>query len=254
MNPTRTKLSVLLVVCALGLFGTTACASKKYVRTQVDARVTPIEGRTGELEESSRNLTNRTTDLESTTSSMKGQMSDMNNHLGTLDEGVNDAKGRADNAMTAANGVDTRVTTLVNNLDVWKVDDTESVLFALGSSRLTKDGKAALDQLVSKTKDQPGYLLEIQGFTDSTGGPNTNQRLSDARAKVVYDYLAAQDVPIHKMQIVGLGEAKPVAENTTRDGRKQNRRVEIRLLSNAALSKGTAASSSPQNPTPDDQK
>jgi outer membrane protein OmpA-like peptidoglycan-associated protein len=253
MNPTRTRLFVLLVVCALGLFGTTACASKKYVRKQVDARVTPVEGRTGELEESSRNLTNRTTELESTTTGMKGQISDMNNHMGDLDRGVSDAKGRADSAMTAANGVDNRVTTLVNNLDVWKVDDTESVLFTVGSSRLTNDGKAALDQLISKTKDTTGYLLEIHGFTDSTGSESTNRRLSEARAKVVYDYLAEHDVPIHKMQIVGLGEAKPVAENTTRDGRKQNRRVEIRLLSNAALSKGTAASSNPQNPNPDEQ-
>jgi len=245
MNPTRTKLFVLLVVCALGLFGSTACASKKYVRNQVDARVTPIEGRTGELEESNRNLTNRTTELESTTVSMKGQISDMNNHLGDLDRGVTDAKGRADQAMNAANNVNNRV----SNLDVWKVDETDSVLFKLGSSKLSDDGRATLDQLVSKMRDTTGYLIEIQGFTDSTGGPEMNRRLSEARAKAVYDYLAEHDVPIHKMQIVGLGEAKPVAENTTRDGRKQNRRVEIKLLSNAALSKGTAATTAnPQNP------
>lgn len=254
MNPTRTRLFVLLVVCALGVFGTSACASKKYVRKQVDARVTPVEGRTGELEESSRNLTNRTTELEGTTTTMKGQISDLNNHTAELDRGVSDAKGRADDAMNTAKGVDNKVDTLVNNLDVWKVNDTESVLFAVGSSKLTADGKAALDQLISKTKDTTGYLLEIQGFTDSTGGEMANRRLSEARAKVVYDYLAEHDVPIHKMQIVGFGEAKPVAENTTRDGRKQNRRVEIRLLNNAALSKGTAASSNPQNPTPEDEK
>jgi outer membrane protein OmpA-like peptidoglycan-associated protein len=238
----------LLVVCALGLFGSTACATKKYVRKNVDARVTPLEGRTGEQQESNRNLTNRTSELENTTTSMKGQIGDMNNHLGDLDKGVSDAKGRADSAMTAANNVNTRV----DNLDVWKVDDTESVLFTVGSSRLTNDGKGILDQLISKTKDTTGYLIEIQGFTDSTGGDAANRRLSEARAKAVYDYLAERDVPIHKMQIVGLGEAKPVAENTTRDGRKQNRRVEIRVLSNAALNRGTAATN-PQSPNPDQQ-
>ncbi len=199
-------------------------------------------------------MTNRTTDLEGTTTSMKGQISDLNNHTAELDRGVSDAKGRADDAMNTAKGVDNKVDTLVNNLDVWKVNDTESVLFAVGSARLTPDGKAALDQLISKTKDTTGYLLEIQGFTDSTGGEAANRRLSEARAKVVYDYLAENDVPIHKMQIVGLGEAKPIAENTTRDGRKQNRRVEIRLLNNAAMSKGTAASSNPNNPEPDDEQ
>ncbi|HZS43633.1 MAG TPA: OmpA family protein [Blastocatellia bacterium] len=250
MNPTRTKLFVLLVVCALGLFGSTACASKKYVRKQVDARVTPVEGRTGELEESSRNLTNRTTELESTTTGMKGQISDMNNHMGDLDRGVSDAKGRADSAMTAANNVNSRV----DNLDVWKVDETDSVLFKVGSSKLTEEGKASLDQLVSKMKDTTGYLIEIQGFTDSTGGEELNRRLSEARARSVYDYLAEHDVPIHKMQIVGLGEAKPVAENTTRDGRKQNRRVEVRVLSNAALSKGTAASTPNPQSNPDQDK
>jgi outer membrane protein OmpA-like peptidoglycan-associated protein len=179
-------------------------------------------------------------------------MSDMNNHMGDLDRGVSDAKGQANDAINKANGVNTRVDTLVNNLDVWKVDETESVLFTVGSSRLTTDGKSSLDQLISKTKDTSGYLLEIQGFTDSTGGEAANRRLSEARAKAVYDYLAEHDVPIHKMQIVGLGEAKPVAENTTRDGRKQNRRVEVRLLNNAALGKGTAASN-PSSPNPDEQ-
>jgi len=181
-------------------------------------------------------------------------MSDMNNHMGDLDRGVTDAKGRADDAMNTAKGVDNKVDTLVSNLDVWKVNDTESVLFTVGSARLTADGKAALDQLISKTKDTSGYLLEIQGFTDSTGGEAANRRLSETRAKAVYDYLAEHDVPIHKMQIVGLGEAKPVAENTTRTGRKQNRRVEVRLLNNAALSKGTAATSNPSNPTPNDKE
>jgi outer membrane protein OmpA-like peptidoglycan-associated protein len=179
---------------------------------------------------------------------MKGQISDLNNHTAELDRGVSDAKGRADDAMNTAKGVDNKVDTLVNNLDVWKVNDTESVLFTVGSSKLTADGRAALDQLISKTKDTTGFLLEIQGFTDSTGSEAANRRLSEARAKTVYDYLAEHDVPIHKMQIIGFGEAKPVAENTTRDGRKQNRRVEVRLLNNAALSKGTAASSNPQNP------
>lgn len=243
MNSTRTRLVVLLFVIGLVLTGS-ACASKKYVRTQVDARVTPLEGRTGELEESSRNLSNRTTELEGTTSSMKGQISE-------LDRGVTEARTRADEAITAANDANNRVSTVderVSNLDVWKLHETQAVLFKVGSSRLTPEGKTMLDEFAARVKDSSGYLIEVQGFTDATGSDSLNRRLSEARARAVFQYLAEKDIPIHKMQIVGFGEARPVAENTTRQGRKENRRVEVRLLSNAAIGKGITAST----PNPSD--
>jgi outer membrane protein OmpA-like peptidoglycan-associated protein len=174
---------------------------------------------------------------------MKGQIAD-------LDRGVADARGRADEAMNAANTasakvdtVDQRINQRISSLDVWKLENTQAVLFRVGSARLTAEGKTLLDELAAKTTSNNGYLIEIQGFTDSTGSPEANRRLSEARAKAVFQYLAEKEVPIHKMQIVGFGEAKPIAENTTRAGRQENRRVEVRLLTNEALRNGTVATS-----------
>jgi OOP family OmpA-OmpF porin len=81
---------------------------------------------------------------------------------------------------------------------------------------------------------QSGYLVEIQGFTDSTGSENTNVALSQRRAENVLRYLVGKGVPLHRISIIGLGEANPAADNTTRDGRAQNRRVEIRVLRSGA--------------------
>jgi len=92
--------------------------------------------------------------------------------------------------------------------------------------------RAKLDELAGKLKADPaGNFIEIEGHTDATGSPTTNDRLGLARAENVKRYLyETYQIPLHKINVISYGEDKPAAPNKTRDGRAQNRRVVIKVL------------------------
>ncbi len=110
------------------------------------------------------------------------------------------------------------------------------VNFRINKADLSPQDRTSLDSLAAQIKQEKGYMIEIRGFTDASGTVNRNQLLSEARAKAVFQYLAAQhDVPLHKMNIVGLGKDRPISENSTTAGRAQNRRVEVKLFANNGI-------------------
>ncbi len=123
----------------------------------------------------------------------------------------------------------------VENLDNYKQIASETVLFDLGSATLKDEAKQQLDALASRVASMKRYTVEVQGFTDSTGDPETNIRLSQRRADAVVRYLTLQGkLPLYRVMTVGYGEDNPASDNKTRDGRKQNRRVEVRVYASEA--------------------
>ena len=238
----KNRLTALVALSALVVLGSAGCATKKHVRNRINERVTPLEQRTGELEETSRR---NTQDIA---------------HLG---EDVKDVRGRADRAqsqadaaLTRANEANTRVATaeqsvtdLRTNLDHYTIQNTATVNFSYDSYELTPETRAALDQLAGRIKDRENFILEMEGFADSRGADAYNNELTQKRADAVRRYLADQhNVPLFRMHVLGLGEARAVADNKTAEGRAQNRRVEVRLLtrtvSNGTTATGTGSSSS----------
>jgi OmpA-OmpF porin, OOP family len=125
------------------------------------------------------------------------------------------------------------------NLDVinkFQVAKTATVLFALNQAKLNDDAKAELDEVAKLTDGKDRYMIELQGFTDKTGSATANEQLSQARATAVARYLVNEHkIPVRMITTLGSGYAEPVADDKTRDGRKQNRRVEIRLFVPEAL-------------------
>src|SRR5205823_10395499 len=106
-----------------------------------------------------------------------------------------------------------------------------TVVFANNSAVLTAQSKSTLDKIASDVSGQrSGYLVELQGFTDSVGSEQYNFGLSQRRAESVERYLVSKNVPLYRVSIVGLGEDNPIADNKTSQGRAQNRRVEVRVL------------------------
>jgi outer membrane protein OmpA-like peptidoglycan-associated protein len=105
--------------------------------------------------------------------------------------------------------------------------------FKFGSFELPPEAKARLDEVVNKLKADPqNVFLEIEGHTDNVGSVEGNERLGMERAETVKRYLYEQhQIPLHKMNVISFGEAKPVAPNNTRDGRSMNRRVVLKVLS-----------------------
>jgi outer membrane protein OmpA-like peptidoglycan-associated protein len=207
-----------------------ACATKKYVRNRVNERATPLESRTGELEETSRRSTQ---DI----GRLGRDVEDVRQRTDRAQSQADRAASSAEQANTRVTGVEQSVSDLRSNLDKYTVQKTVTVQFQAGKSELSPEATASLDELASQIKDRNGFLLEIEGFASSEGKADLNERLSQARSEVVKRYMAEHhNVPLFRMSLIGMGTSRPVAPNETREGREQNRRVQVRLLTNNAVS------------------
>jgi OmpA-OmpF porin, OOP family len=225
------KHKVMAVACvALAVLLSSACATKKYVRNRVNERATPLENRTGELEETSRR---NTQDINR----IRTDVTELGNRTDRAQQTADKAASAAEQANTRVTGVEQSVTDLRSNLDKFTVQKTVTVWFKVNKSDLQPEAMAALDELASQIKDRNGFLLEIEGFASADGKTDMNEHLSQARSEAVRRYLAEHhNIPLFRMSILGFGESRPVADNTTLEGRQQNRRVEVRLLTNNAVS------------------
>lgn len=126
----------------------------------------------------------------------------------------------------------------ISNLDNYDTRFASSVNFATGSAMLSDAAKKAIDDIVARTSgDMNGYMFEVLGYTDNTGSEKLNQALSRRRAQAVATYLAEQHhiQPRFIATPTGLGEERPVGDNSTAEGRAMNRRVEIKLLVNKGI-------------------
>lgn len=210
---------------------------------QIDTRVSPLEARTGTLE-------GRTGTLEGQTGQLETRAGQMETQQKQTEQKVGQVKNEADQANQGVTGVNKRVT----DLDNYQTTDTATVYFKLNSSVLSDESKKDLDNLAQKALAQKGYIVEVAGFADSTGKAARNQTLSEARADAVTRYLEQQgNIPIHRILTpTGMGISHEVASNDNPEGRKMNRRVEVKILVNQGVVSGTGqTASSDTKPAPD---
>lgn len=223
----------VVTLCASG------CATKKYVRNQVSERVTPLEQRTGELEETSRRNTQDIGRLSTDLTEVRGRADRAQSQADA-------ALSRADEANTRVTGAEQSVNDLRIGLDNYTLQNTASVRFRFDSYELTPEAKQSLDQLAAQIKDRENFILEIQGFADGIGSDAYNNELTRKRADAVRRYVAEQhNVALFRMHVLGFGKIRPVADNTTAEGRAENRRVEIRLLTRNIGGAATAQTKTP---------
>jgi outer membrane protein OmpA-like peptidoglycan-associated protein len=213
----------------MALLLTTGCSTKNYVRSQ-----------TGPLIQQTNELDSKTAqdhrDITDTDQRAQAGIANAQSAASTADQHAQAAGQSADTATQAAqdavNHVDT-LTGVVANLDNYKELSNASVTFGFDKAVLTPDDKAQLDQVASSLTNAKGYILAITGGTDSVGDAQYNFALSNRRADAVVTYLATKyNIPPHKFYLIGIGKESPVADNSTRAGRAENRRVEIKLMSN----------------------
>jgi peptidoglycan-associated lipoprotein len=218
------KLVMVVPVLALALSGTTACATKKFVRTNV-----------GEVNDKVDTLSKSVEENQERTKANEARIGEVDQRVAQADQKAVQAGSRADAAYTAAEAVNTRAEAIekASKRLVYEVVLSEDKgNFKFGKAVMPDEAKAELDQLVQKLKAEPnGAFIEIEGHTDSAGDPTTNYRLGLERAENVKRYLYEQhQVPLHRINVISYGEDKPIAPNKTRDGRAQNRRVVIKVL------------------------
>jgi outer membrane protein OmpA-like peptidoglycan-associated protein len=232
----RISLSVAL---AITMAATVGCASKNYVRQQT----TPLINKTNELDDMTAK---NSRDIKDVDSRAQAGIQQVNAKTAEVDQKAQAAGQQADQAQTSANNAVHRVDTLqsaVANLDNYRVVTETSVHFGFNKDGLTKDAKTALDQLANDVPNTKGYIVTVEGGTDSVGNSDYNYQLSERRANAVIQYLAAQhNVPAYKIYLIGLGKDKPVDSNKTREGRAKNRRVDVRLMTNT---QGTTPANAP---------
>ncbi|HWN97631.1 MAG TPA: OmpA family protein, partial [Blastocatellia bacterium] len=120
----------------------------------------------------------------------------------------------------------------ISSLDDYTVQDSTTIHFKVNSAVITPDQQRMLDELAQKATATKGYVIEIKGYADSTGDPARNRVLSQQRADAVVRYLSDNhDIPLRRMITpFGYGEVRPVADNSSAQGRQQNRRVEVKVL------------------------
>jgi len=241
----KPKSALVIVLSGASLLFSVGCTTKNYVRKQTE----PIIDKTNTLDELTAKNTRDVRDVD--TRAQQG-IQGVNQKAAEADQKATDARTHADQAQTLASQAGTRVESLskqVANLDSYHPVVETSVHFAFDKSNLTKKAKEALDQLIAQAPNVKGYILVLEGGTDSVGSAGYNYKLSDRRADAVVQYLVGNNIPAYKIYMIGLGEDKTAAPNTTADGRAQNRRVDVRLMTNSTAEGQTSAQSTAPNPS-----
>jgi outer membrane protein OmpA-like peptidoglycan-associated protein len=225
------NLLLVVPIAALAIGGSTACATKKFVRTSVGEVNEKVDSQGRTIEETQERVRRS-----------EGRISEVDQKAGAAAQSAqqaNDAASAANSAAgaarSAADTVNGRVETMdkVNRRLVFEVVLSEdSGNFKFGKSVLPDEAKAQIDQMVTQLKTDPkNVYIEVEGHTDNIGDKVTNERIGLARAEAVKRYLYEQyQIPLHKINVISYGEEKPVSPNKTKEGRAQNRRVVIKVL------------------------
>jgi outer membrane protein OmpA-like peptidoglycan-associated protein len=218
------KVALAVPVLAIALGGTTACATKKFVRTNV-----------GEVNAKVDTLNKSLEETQERTRANEGRITEVDQKAAQGIQAAQAADKRAGEARAAADAVGARAEAIekASKRLVYEVVLSEDKgNFKFGKADMPDTAKSEIDQLVTTLKSEPkGAYIEIEGHTDSAGAPTVNYQLGLERAENVKRYIyETHQVPLHRINVISYGEEKPIAPNKTRDGRAQNRRVVIKIL------------------------
>src|ERR1700692_3428569 len=219
-----------LVIClAASMVATVGCASKNYVKQQT----TPLINKTNELDDLAAK---NSKDIKDVDARAQSGIQAVNTKTAEVEQKAQAAGQTATSAQQMADAANGRVGVLTNtvaNLDNYHAVAETSVKFGFNKDNLTPKAQEALDQLAGSIASTKGYIIALEGGTDSVGSADYNYDLSQRRANSVIQYLASKyNVPAHKIYVIGLGKDKPVEDNKTKAGRADNRRVGERLMTN----------------------
>ena len=237
----RTSLTLML---AATLVASVGCTSKNYVRQQT----TPLINKTNELDDLTAQNSKAIKDVDARA---QAGIQDVNTRAAAADQKAQAAGQTASQAQQLADNAVHRVgvlTDAVANLDNYKIVSETAVHFGFDKDFLTKQAKDELDKMAGSVPNTKGYIITVEGGTDSVGPADYNYSLSERRADSVIQYLSSKyNIPAHKIYLIGLGKDKPVEPNKTREGRAANRRVDVRLMTNTT---GAAPQQPSANPAP----
>jgi outer membrane protein OmpA-like peptidoglycan-associated protein len=245
--------SLAILVASLSLL-TVGCATKKFVREEIGKSETKTGAEVGRVEGALTEEKARTTAMNDELGQTKTAVQQADTRAveattlaktaqGRADEGVTkatQAQARADEAhtnagqaMAKADETSQRLTRLWSNRNKRVPGDTVAILFRFDKWELDDRGQTALLDVAKQLQDNPNLMVELEGYTDSTGAMPYNVQLSQRRSEAVRRFLVERGIEMHRINSIGLGDIKPSADNATPKGREQNRRVMVRFYAPA---------------------
>jgi outer membrane protein OmpA-like peptidoglycan-associated protein len=218
------KFILVLSVAALAAGSTTACATKGFVRNRVGTVNDKVESVSTSLEATQE----RTRKSETAIIEANQKIVQVDQKAAAANEAAATARTAADNAANKAAAVEVATKRIV--YEVTLSEDQGN--FKFSQAELPAEAKARIDEVVKQLKATPnGAYIEVEGYTDNVGAKEYNEKLGLDRAESVKRYLYQEhQIPLHRINVISYGSDKPVAPNTTKAGRAQNRRVVIRVL------------------------
>jgi OOP family OmpA-OmpF porin len=234
------RFGFVVTAAALTVFGVSGCATKNYVRNQT----APLVDKTGQLEQSTAENNRRIHDVDQRA---QAGIQQAQSTADQANQNAQSAASQASQASQAASEVAARADSLdavVKGLDNYHQLADVTVTFGFDKSVLTAADKQQLDNFASQLANARSYILAVTGGTDTTGSAQYNYELSNRRADAVVQYLASKyNIPARRFYLIGIGKDQQVAPDNTREGRQQNRRVKVQLLSNMDNSQQPAPAS-----------
>ena len=218
------KLLLFVIPLVMLGAGSTACATKKFVRGEVGQVNTKVQGLSTQLEETQE----RTKKNEARIAEVDQKADEAGKSASAAQTSADTAKSDAAKADAHAAAVEAASKKLIYEV----VLNEDEGNFKFGKTMLPDEAKQKIDEMVSRLKADPkNIFIEIEGHTDNVGSKTYNETLGLERAEAVKRYLyEAHQVPLHKINVISYGEDKPVSPNNTKAGRAQNRRVVIKVL------------------------
>jgi peptidoglycan-associated lipoprotein len=225
------KFVVALPIVVLAA-GSTACASKKFVRTsvgEVNDKVDSMGRSLEETQERTRKNEGRIGEVDQKAQAAQSSADQANSAAASAKQEATTARSEANTVNGKVEAIDKASRRLVYEV----VLSEDSGNFKFGKTTLPDEAKSKIDEMVAQLKQDPkNVFIEIEGHTDNVGDKAINEKIGLERATAVQRYLYEQyQIPLHKMNVISYGEDKPIAPNKTKDGRAQNRRVVIKVLS-----------------------
>lgn len=216
------------------------------VAKTIESRVIPVESK---VTEAHNRLDSAEAELEESRlrdEQLTGEVEELNQSHNLLKTDLRNVAQRTDLAIDGVNQTNSRI----SSLDNYEVADEMTVQFAFDSAELSSEARTKLSEFARRVNQDKGILLEVVGFASQDGNEEYNRRLSQRRAEAVVRFLAESElIPLRRIITpFGYGEMKPVAENSTREGRSQNRRVEVRLLVNQGINNELEVTSNSEQP------
>ncbi|MCA1622460.1 MAG: OmpA family protein [Acidobacteria bacterium] len=207
------------------------------VARSIESRVAPAEERLTQAEQNAQRVSGQIDELMAISNAARG--------------GAKAAQETADAAIAGVNATNQRISAV----DDYVVQTNQTINFKVGSAVLSEEGKQNLDNLAQTALTMKGYLIEVTGFASAEGGEKMNKELSRRRAQAVLDYLIeTHNIPLRRIGVsYGFGEKQAVADNTTREGRAQNRRVEVKLTVSRGLNQNVEVRKDAQSDNPNQQ-